>query len=167
LGCIVRTPHWPGSGGRTDLLRQCTTQVRPRCGPGAGNGAGYSSRRRLTITGTPGRTCVASLRCHSADGPASLTRHPRAGLDGRTNPLGYRRLSTDSPRHLINSSSSDIVQCAGRRPLVKTIYSVPNVQQYSPGGSESLGLPLARERAVCTSRSRSAICQKYIQIQHG
>jgi hypothetical protein len=29
--------------------------------------------------------------------PAGQSRHPRAGSDGRTNPLGHRRLCTDSP----------------------------------------------------------------------
>jgi hypothetical protein len=37
------------------------------------------------------------LRGRYADGPASWSKHPRAGPDGRTNPPRHRRLSTDSP----------------------------------------------------------------------
>jgi hypothetical protein len=40
---------------------------------------------------------VAALRGRYADGPASQSQHPRAGPDGRTDPLRHRRLSTDSP----------------------------------------------------------------------
>ena len=86
-------PAWRGQDVEPDIGSRFFERTYRRR---RGKGRTLRDRGGLPRLARP-KGCVATWRGRSAAGPAWLVKAPRAGPDGRTNPLRHRLLYTDSP----------------------------------------------------------------------
>jgi hypothetical protein len=84
-----------------------------------------------------------------AVGPASQSRYPRAGSDGRTNPLRHRRLFTDFP-----SRAATYQQPSGRR---NNRVLIPGAELWQSDISERICADLYDYVGVCIRAQVTAL----------